>query len=72
VLKIIKEKNKLLKYVRSVVSLGQGFERLMFINLCFLMITHIVACLWVFFASFKENFEGTWMEGGVDEMSKSD
>lgn len=70
VLKIIKEKNKLLKYVRSMVSLGQGFERLMFINLLFLMITHIVACLWIFFASFKEDYKGTWMEDGVDEMGK--
>lgn len=72
VLKIIKEKNKLLKYVRELVSLGQGFERLMFINLLFLMITHIVACLWIFFASFKPNYEGTWMEGGADEMNKAD
>lgn len=72
VLKIIKEKNKLLKYVREMVSLGAGFERLMFINLLFLMITHIVACLWIFFASFKENYEGTWMEGGADEMNKAD
>lgn len=68
ILKIVKEKSKLLKYVRETVKLGYGFERLLFLTLLFLMITHIVACLWVFFASFKENFEGTWMEGDVAEM----
>jgi hypothetical protein len=55
-----------------MVKLGYGFERLMFLTLLFLMITHIVACLWVFFASFKENYEGTWMEGDIAEMSAND
>lgn len=36
------------------------------------MITHIVACLWVFFASFSEDYVDTWMEGDTAEMSGSD
>jgi hypothetical protein len=36
------------------------------------LITHIVACLWVFFASFAGNYEGTWMEGEFAEMSSDD
>lgn len=35
------------------------------------MVTHIVACLWVFFASFKDDYEDTWMEGGLSEMKAS-
>ena len=70
VLKIVKERSKLLKYVREVVKLGYGFERLVFMTLIFLLITHVVGCLWVFFASFREGYEGTWMDNdghiGID------
>ena len=69
VLKIVKERSKLLKYVRDMVQLGFGFERLAFLTLAFLMVTHIVACLWVFFASFQDDYEDTWMEGGLNEKS---
>lgn len=72
VLKILKQRSKLLKYVRNVVNLGYGFERLTFILLLFIMITHIVACLWVFFASFSDNYENTWMEDGYNEMDGSE
>jgi hypothetical protein len=72
VLKIVKERSKLLKYVRELVKLGYGFERLVFMTLIFVMICHIVGCLWIFFAGFSENFEGTWMEGDIQEMSARD
>ena len=52
-----------------MVQLGLGFERLAFLTLAFLMVTHIVACLWVFFASFADDYENTWMEGGLSDMS---
>lgn len=64
VLKIVKERSKLLKYVREVVKLGYGFERLVFMTLIFLLITHVVGCLWVFFASFSDDYAGTWMDAG--------
>lgn len=71
VLKIVKERSKLLKYVREVVKLGFGFERLVFMTIIFLLITHIISCLWVFFASFSD-YEGTWMESGeFIEMSST-
>ena len=72
-LKIIKEKNKLLKYVRNALPEGyRGSERLMYILLLFWMVCHIVTCLWVFFATFHDGYVGTWMEGGPDQMSVSD
>jgi Trk-type K+ transport system membrane component len=67
ILKIVKEKSKLLKYVREVVKLGYGFERLVFFVLIFLLISHIVACMWIFVAKFA-NYEGTWMEGDLEEV----
>ncbi len=48
VLKIVKERSKFLKYVQDVIKLGYGFERLLIFVLVFLLICHIVSCLWVF------------------------
>lgn len=67
ILKIVKEKSKLLKYVRNIVQLGYGFERLVFFVLIFLLISHIVACMWIFVAKF-DNYEGTWMEGDTVDL----
>lgn len=48
VLKIVKERSKFLKYVQDMIKLGYGFERLLIFVLVFLLICHIVSCLWVF------------------------
>ena len=45
-LKIVKERNKLVKYLNEVLKIGIGFERLLFLMLIFLILQHIVACLW--------------------------
>lgn len=68
VLKIVKEKSKLLKMVREVVKLGYGFERLFFFIIIFLLIGHIVSCLWIFTAKYQ-NYEGTWMEDSAADMT---
>ena len=64
VLKMVKEKSKLLKYIGNFLQLSLGFERLSFFILAFLMMTHILTCLWVMIASFydDEKFIGTWLE----------
>jgi hypothetical protein len=50
ILKILKEKSKLLKYLNDILKVGLGFERLLFFVLIFLMLIHIVGCLWVVIA----------------------
>ena len=72
ILKVVKDKNRFLKQVKNIIKLGHGFERLMFITMVFLMITHITSCLWIFFASFEEDYEGTWMADGYADMPSSD
>ena len=47
-LKIVKERNKLVKYLSEILKIGVGFERLMFFVVLFLIVCHIVACLWIF------------------------
>jgi Trk-type K+ transport system membrane component len=68
ILKIVKEKSKLLKVVRDVVKLGHGFERLVFFVLIFLLVGHIVSCLWIFIAKYQD-YEGTWMEESAYQMT---
>jgi len=47
-LKIVKERNKLVKYLSQMLKIGVGFERLLFFVLLFLVACHIIACLWIF------------------------
>lgn len=51
-LKIVKERNKLVKYLSEILKIGVGFERLLFFVLIFLILCHIVACLWIFASRF--------------------
>ena len=64
VLKIVKEKSKFLKYIGNFLQLSLGFERLSFFIFTFLMMTHILTCLWVMIASFvnDQDYKDTWLE----------
>ena len=59
VLKIIKERSKIVKYVQDFLKLSRGFERLFFFMLSFLMVVHITATLWIVFKdlSTKSNLD---------------
>ena len=47
VLKIVKERSRLFNYVQNFLKVGIGFERLFFFVCSFVILIHIVACLWV-------------------------
>ncbi len=75
ILKIMKERNKLLKYVQDFMKIGIGFERLFFFIFIFLVLCHIVSCLWVFVAKFQEDdeaetyeekFASTWLSDFIN------
>ena len=64
ILKIMKDKSRLLKYLNDLLKIGLGFERLFFFLMIFLMLIHIVACLWVVIATlYDEELNDTWMSG---------
>lgn len=46
ILKIVKERKKLVKYFNEMIKIGLGFERLFFLMVIFIVLCHIVACLW--------------------------
>ena len=60
-LKLVKERSKILNYVNDIMKVGVGFERLFFFIMLFLMVSHIVSCLWVLAASINESHTGTWL-----------
>lgn len=63
ILKIMKDKSRLLKYLNDLLKIGLGFERLFFFLLIFLMLIHIVTCLWIVIATLysDDSLEDTWM-----------
>lgn len=78
VLKIFKEHNKLQKFLTDFLSIGLGFQRLFFFIMIFLLLLHIVSCLWLIVASLyademiinegkpnervELNYSGTWLD----------
>jgi hypothetical protein len=64
-LKVVKQKSKLLAYLNEFLKIGFGFERLFFFFLIFFLMSHLAACLWIIFATLYNpngEFKGTWME----------
>ena len=61
ILRIVKERSKLLKYMKDLMKIGVGFERLSFFIFMFLLLCHIVSCLWILAATFDDDLEGSWL-----------
>ena len=51
--------------MNEFLKIGLGFERLFFSGLIFIILCHIVACLWIIIAGLQnEDYTGTWVEAG--------
>jgi len=61
VLKVVKERNTLLKYINETLKLSAGFERLFFFTLMFFIFSHIISCFWVIVAAFEDLSPETWI-----------
>ena len=60
-LKIVKNRGKILKQINDTFQIGAGFERLFFFIFLFLVLSHIVSCLWVITANFSDDLNKTWL-----------
>ena len=47
ILKIVKSRNQILKYLHDYLDVGLGFERLIFFIIIFLVVCHVMTCIWV-------------------------
>lgn len=62
IVKIFKSKGSLFKKAKGSLNLGEGFERLMFFIVMSCMISHIIACMWVFATTFAAEDEDNWIK----------
>ena len=61
ILKVVKEQNKLVKNLNDGRNDNAGSERLFFFILVFVIVCHIVACLWIFSARLEDFNPETWV-----------
>ena len=71
VMKVVKERNTLIKYVNEVFKISAGFERLIFFIILCVVVCHIASCFWVILARLEENTYNTWIyrNGYTDESN---
>lgn len=69
IFKVIKERNKLAKYLREIVTISVTSERMFFFMLIFMTLVHICSCLWVFAGSYDPNLPNWIMTQGFEEMN---
>lgn len=69
ILKIIKEKEKVIKIIKDIFKIEMGSERLLFAILLFITIIHINACLWVFIAKSSGRTTNWIKEGSFTDTS---
>ena len=55
-MKVVKERNTLIKYVNDLFKLSAGFERLIFFVIISVVLCHISACFWYFKSSINHDF----------------
>ncbi len=61
VLKIAKIKNKFMKNMIEMLKISAGFERLMIMAIMFLLLQHVVCCIWIFIARFNPGSTDNWI-----------
>lgn len=64
VIKIVKDKSKLVKYAQQLLQLSLGAERMFFFIVMSGLITHIISCMWIFSCSLAEPDDDTWLKAG--------
>lgn len=49
------------RYLNEILKLSEGFERLGFYVLLFILLTHISSCIWVIIANLEDLTPQTWL-----------
>lgn len=61
ILKIVKDRAKILSYLNEFLKIGLGLERLFFFVIVFMIIIHVISCIWIITADMADivyNFDG--------------
>lgn len=59
VLKIVKERAKILKYLNEFLKIGLGFERIFFFMIIYLILLHVMACVFIIAGQMREMIDET-------------
>mmetsp|Transcript_16211 Transcript_16211/g.23456 ORF Transcript_16211/g.23456 Transcript_16211/m.23456 type:complete len:616 (-) Transcript_16211:47-1894(-) len=62
VVKIVKNKGTISKYFNFIFKLSAGVERLILSLLTFVVVLHVICCLWVFIGKFNYTEEFNWIK----------
>lgn len=54
ILKIVKDRAKILSYLNEFLKIGLGLERLFFFVIVFMIIIHVISCIWIITAQMVE------------------
>jgi len=54
------------------MHIGAGFERLIYFFLSFVLVLHLVACLWLVIGKYEYGIEDSWIDGDVAEYDSYD
>jgi hypothetical protein len=60
-LKVVKERSILIRYLNEIFKVSAGVERIIFIAFLFIILCHISSCLWYFIAKMEDFNPQTWV-----------
>ena len=60
-MKVKKHKGKMVQVLNDIMRIGVAFERLAFFGAVFLLMCHVISCLWVFLAKLEDYGPDTWV-----------
>ena len=66
ILKIVKDRAKILSYLNEFLKIGLGLERLFFFVIVFMIILHVISCIWIITAQMADlvyDYDGQQSEG---------
>lgn len=66
VVKFIKDREKLLKYVHKYLKVGYITQRLIYQISVFCLMLHYCACLWIIAAKIDFGLEPTWLDNFIE------
>jgi hypothetical protein len=72
-LKLVKERNILIRYLNDIFKVKAGMERIIYVLFLFILLCHIASCLWYFIAKLEGFQPETWIvKHGFQDVSIPD
>jgi hypothetical protein len=63
VFKLFNQKNMLFKFASQFLNISKGFQRILLFLCGFILVCHVVGCIWVILAQFEdEEYEYSWLK----------